>query len=177
MLPKSDNNFWKTVFTLSHWNSSIKLNPWARTIFHSDLSKTPWSTCQLLSTPQFPPVVLLLLGNTLQSPLCLKGEIKLTPFTNVRYPCYQCSRKSLKKIVASQLTTFLESENILVINQHGFRSKLSTQTALTMIKSKYLFLTLCDLSKAFESVNHPLPFKKLRKINIDTHWLVRHPPH
>ncbi len=87
--------------------------------------------------------------------------------------------KILDKIVASQLTTFLDSKNILAVNQHGFRSKLSTETALTVItdnlydnmdKRQISLLTLCDLSKAFDSVNHLLLLKKLIKINIDTHW-------
>ncbi len=62
-----------------------------------------------------------------------------------------------EKNIVFQLTTFLESKNYLIVNQYGFRSKLSTKTALTVIpdeiydiymdkmqiyiwiKSKYLF--------------------------------------
>ncbi len=38
--------------------------------------------------------------------------------------------KILEKIVSKQLTTFLESRRLLSCNQHGFRPKLSTETAL-----------------------------------------------
>ena len=38
--------------------------------------------------------------------------------------------KILEKIVANQLTEYLETNNLLSETQHGFRPKLSTETAL-----------------------------------------------
>ncbi len=76
--------------------------------------------------------------------------------------------KVLEKIVASQLTLFLESKKLLSNSQHGFRPKLSTETALTVITdeiyknmdSKKIYIsTLCDLSKAFDSVSHRIFFR------------------
>ncbi len=87
--------------------------------------------------------------------------------------------KILEKIVSTQLTTFLESNNLLSNNQHGFRPKLSTETALTSITNNIFsnldnkqisLLTLCDLSKAFDSVNHNTLTKKLLKVSVDTFW-------
>ncbi len=39
----------------------------------------------------------------------------------------------LKKIVANQLLHYLESNKLISNNQHGFRPRLSTETALTVI--------------------------------------------
>ncbi len=87
--------------------------------------------------------------------------------------------KILEKIVANQLSTFLESKNLLSNNQHGFRPKLSTETALTILTKEIYnnidnrrisLLTLCDLSKAFDSVNHNILINKLIKIKIDSYW-------
>ena len=44
--------------------------------------------------------------------------------------------KLLEKIVANQLTTYLENNKILSHNQQCFRSKLSTETALLKITEK-----------------------------------------
>ena len=57
----------------------------------------------------------------------------------------------------------LESNKLLANNQHGFRTKLSTETALLKVTNKIYenidakkisLLILLDLSKAFDSVSH-----------------------
>ncbi len=64
---------------------------------------------------------------------------------------------------------FLESSHLLSDTQHGFRPRLSTETALTAITNKIFSnmdskkitrVTLCDLSKAFYSVSHEILLKK-----------------
>ena len=87
--------------------------------------------------------------------------------------------KVLEKIVANQLSAFLESKHLLSNSQHGFRPKLSTETALTTIAShlyenmdnkKISLVTLCDLSKAFDSVHHGMLIEKLTQLGIDSFW-------
>ncbi len=64
-------------------------------------------------------------------------------------------------------------------SQHGFRPKLSTETALATVTDKLYenmdnkkvsLLTLCDLSKAFDTVNHIILLYKCSLLNIDSFW-------
>ena len=71
--------------------------------------------------------------------------------------------KVLEKVIAAQLTSHLESNHLLSDTQHGFRPKLSTESALLTLsnslfdaidKRNISLITLCDLPKAFDNVNH-----------------------
>ncbi len=99
--------------------------------------------------------------------------------TTVQYPCCQYYLKFWKKTVANQFTKYLEIYKLLSNTQHGFRAYLSTSTALTAVTDKLYYnidnkhlsiLTLCDLSKAFDSVHHTTLLTKLSKNKIDTFW-------
>ncbi len=87
--------------------------------------------------------------------------------------------KILEKIVANQLTHFLETKKLLSNCQPGFRPRLSSETALTVITDKIYsnmdskknsLLTLCDLSKAFDSVSHRILLNKCAQLKIDNYW-------
>ena len=87
--------------------------------------------------------------------------------------------KILEKIVAIQLMSYLETNNLLSNSQHGFRSNLSTETALLKItdeiyhnidSKKVSLLLLLDLSKAFDSVHHDILIHKCKKLGIDEFW-------
>ncbi len=86
--------------------------------------------------------------------------------------------KLLEKIFAKQLLQYLESNRMITNSQHGFRPKLSTETALIVITDKIYnmdnksisLLTLCDLSKAFDSVSHSILLSKCTHLNIDSFW-------
>ena len=87
--------------------------------------------------------------------------------------------KLLEKIIAIQLMSFLEKYNLLSSSQHGFRSSLSTETALMKVNEqiynnidnhKISLLLLLDLSKAFDSVCHKILLAKCKKLHIDEFW-------
>ncbi len=87
--------------------------------------------------------------------------------------------KVLEKIISCQLTNYLEENNLLKNTQHGFRSRLSTETALltlsnTLYKNidnkKLSLITLLDLSKAFDSVSPTILLNKLINMGIDIFW-------
>ncbi len=88
--------------------------------------------------------------------------------------------KILEKIVSNQILLFLETNDFLSKCQHGFRPTLSTESALTTVTNdifnnmdnkRISLLTLCDLSKAFDSVCHNILLSKCAKLNIESHWL------
>ena len=70
---------------------------------------------------------------------------------------------------------------MLANNQHGFRSNLSTETALLKVTEQLYknmdnkdisLLILLDLSKAFDSISHEILFKKFEKLRIDPFWFT-----
>ena len=87
--------------------------------------------------------------------------------------------KILEKIVAKQLMSFMESNNFLSQSQHGFRTNLSTETALMKV-NEFIYrnidnqnislMLLLDLSKAFDSVCHHFLLKKCNEMSIDQFW-------
>ena len=87
--------------------------------------------------------------------------------------------KVLERIIADQLYEYISDNQLFSNTQHGFRKHLSTETALVNITEKMYnniddnkisLLTLCDLSKAFDSVSHPILLSKMGFLYIDEFW-------
>ena len=81
--------------------------------------------------------------------------------------------KVLERVIYMQLYAFIEP--ILSKTQHGFRLGRSTESALILITDKILqnmdnrkisLLTLLDLSKAFDSIDHEILLKKLQLLGL-----------
>ncbi len=85
--------------------------------------------------------------------------------------------KILEKIVYSKLISFFTANSVLYKHQYGFRQKHSTihpiihllnncATASSKIDPEYSLAVLCDLSKAFDVINHDILLRKLRTYGI-----------
>ncbi|CAG9131590.1 unnamed protein product [Plutella xylostella] len=78
--------------------------------------------------------------------------------------------KIYEKAMTNKLTTFLEKNNLLHKNQHGFRKRHSTTLAVYkymqeiynyLNEKKYAIGLLLDLSKAYDKVSHKILLSKL----------------
>ena len=87
--------------------------------------------------------------------------------------------KVVERAVHQQLYTYLSVNHLLSPNQHGFRPRHSTETALTSISDHILsaadqgevsLLCLLDLSKCFDVIDHAKLLSKLSLHGIDTSW-------
>ena len=90
--------------------------------------------------------------------------------------CLPAASKLLEKVICEQVSEYLETNNLLPVNQHGFRQKRSTMTAWADIQQDWATKTeskektgvlLWDLSAAFDTLDVALLCKKLRLYGFD----------
>ena len=87
--------------------------------------------------------------------------------------------KHCERVVANQLVSDLSQHHVICPEQHGFRPGHSTESAMfctvnlltiNIDRGLVTTLTTTDTSKAFDSVQHCRPLKKLGWYGIDAHW-------
>jgi hypothetical protein len=85
--------------------------------------------------------------------------------------------KLLEKCVQGQLTTYLNTNNLLYPLQSGFRTGYSTSSALlhctdswykALDNHRIIGVVFLDVSKAFDTVNHNLLLSKLQSLGLDS---------
>ena len=83
--------------------------------------------------------------------------------------------KILERIIHDQTNAFLKGNNLLYNYQSGFRTDHSTNLCLSFSTDKILKsfdeglltgMTLIDLQKAFDTINHEILFKKLKAMGF-----------
>ena len=88
--------------------------------------------------------------------------------------------KILEKVIHKRLYTFLDSGKILNEKQFGFRKKHSTTDAVTKFindigksldNKESVLAVYCDLSRAFDTINHEILLRKLQYYGIRGHAL------
>ena len=87
--------------------------------------------------------------------------------------------KLVEKAVQQQLYSYMSNNHLFSPSQHGFRSLLSTETALLTVTDHILaatdrqeltLLCLLDLSKCFDVIDHTKLLSKLQAYSIDPTW-------
>ena len=88
--------------------------------------------------------------------------------------------KVLETIIRKEMTAFLDSENLIHNQQHGFRQNRSTMTNLmnavnrwerNVDNNKEIHCAFLDFAKAFDTVSHPKLIHKLERYGLSGHLL------
>ena len=142
---------------LKNWNAKLLLHKLFNLCFNSGMSPSEWSLSNIIPIPKPDKDPRFPLQNRCISILC-------------------CVSKVYSNVLNKRIQTFLESNQILVEEQNGFRScrscfehvyVLATLLRNRKAQGKDTYLAFIDFKKAFDSVDRNLLFFKLASIGIN----------
>jgi len=90
--------------------------------------------------------------------------------------------KLFERVIKARVMAYIEKEGLLCDEQHGFRTRRSCMTAMSVFtqklfedlnKGKIVLVLFVDLRKAFDFVVHALLFIKLRDIFKMNYYLIK----
>lgn len=103
----------------------------------------------------------------------ISGTVKAEEFRPINMlPVYE---KVLESIVREQVTAYLNSNEILIAEQSGFRQNHSCESALNLLLYKWkrmlearktIVVIFLDLKRAFETISRPMMLKTLKKYGL-----------
>lgn len=86
-----------------------------------------------------------------------------------------CFSKIFEKIMSTRLLEYLNTNSLLTEHQYGFRPRYSTELAIqqlcqhiydTIDNKKFQITVFCDITKAFDTISHPILQEKLKFFGI-----------
>lgn len=103
----------------------------------------------------------------------ITGTVKAEEFRPINMlPVYE---KVIESVVREQVTAYLNSNEILITEQSGFRQNHSCESALNLLLYKWkrmledrksIVVVFLDLKRAFETISRPLLLKALKKYGL-----------
>ena len=172
----SDPSLLQVVSFIKKSHSSSSLDPIPTTLLHQIANTVAPPLLKICSQSMATGIVPNDFKKAIITPILKNSNLDSLNISNYR-PISNLSihSKTLERIVASQLTEHLDTNNILHPLQSAYTLRKSTETAMTKITSDLMYsldnihgtiLVLLDMSAAFDTLDHKILINRLMSIGI-----------